>query len=203
MEILNLFPIAICYENIDRKFTKKELEFVKQCGIDCRKNAGNIRSKNSYVLEEKVFKNLKIKIQKYINEYIEKIICPNKKIECYITQSWLNYTKPSQYHHEHNHVNSYLSGVLYFNADEKFDKIVFHKNEYPLIRIPIKKYNLYNSETWFLENKTGLLLLFPSNLKHSVPFKQGKNTRISLSFNTFIKGQIGTEEHLTELKLNV
>jgi hypothetical protein len=31
--------------------------------------------------------------------------------------------------------------------------------------------------------------------------KQGTNTRISLSFNTFVKGKIGVKDKLTELIL--
>jgi hypothetical protein len=47
------------------------------------------------------------------------IICPKNNIELYITQSWLNYTEENQYHHRHEHPNSVVSGVLYFDSDKK------------------------------------------------------------------------------------
>jgi hypothetical protein len=43
--------------------------------------------------------------------------------------------------------------------------------------------------------------MFPSSTTHQVDVKKGKNTRISLAFNTFIKGTLGDNFSLTELKL--
>ena len=48
---------------------------------------------------------------------------------------------------------------------------------------------------------TGALVMFPSELQHMVEQKQGRNLRTSLSFNTFIKGDIGVNGELTELRL--
>ena len=49
---------------------------------------------------------------------------------------------------------------------------------------------------------TGDIFLFPSSLSHAVETKQGENTRISLSFNVFIKGTVGSNHDLTELILD-
>ena len=43
--------------------------------------------------------------------------------------------------------------------------------------------------------------MFPSSTTHKVEVKKGSNTRISLSFNTFYKGTIGSNKSLTELIL--
>ena len=53
-----------------------------------------------------------------------------------------------------------------------------------------------------LPMKKGELILFPSNLQHSVPANQSDEDRISLSFNTWIKGDIGDKEKLTYLPLD-
>jgi hypothetical protein len=45
----------------------------------------------------------------------------------------------------------------------------------------------------------GELLLFPSDLTHDVPTVTGDVERISISFNTFLVGKIGSNENLTEL----
>ena len=63
------------------------------------------------------------------------------------------------------------------------------------------KFNLWNSDTWFFSVKTGMLVMFPSSTIHQVETKKGKNTRISLAFNTFYKGMIGSNSALTELIL--
>ena len=62
-------------------------------------------------------------------------------------------------------------------------------------------YNIWNSETWWFALETGQLVMFPSSTTHQVETKQGDNTRISLAFNTFYKGTLGSNKDLTELIL--
>ena len=68
-------------------------------------------------------------------------------------------------------------------------------------KIDDAKFNLWNSKTWFFNVETGNLFLFPSSTIHQVDIKKGDNTRISLAFNTFYKGVVGSEDALTELIL--
>ena len=49
--------------------------------------------------------------------------------------------------------------------------------------------------------KKGDLILFPSNLSHSVPANQSDEERISLSFNTWCTGSLGDIRSLTYLPL--
>ena len=80
----------------------------------------NSTSIDNYILEQPIFKDLKNIFEQHLEEYLKKVICPvETNIEIYITQSWLNYTGINQYHHEHSHDNSFLSGVFYFKADKK------------------------------------------------------------------------------------
>ena len=202
--INSIFPTPIYVTKMERGFTKQELNFVNEQKRHCNKNKGNINTKDSYILNRKEFKNLKKFLDKCIKDYLNKIICPSKNIELYITQSWLNYTEENQYHHQHAHPNSVVSGVLYFDSDVENDKIIFsHPVPYTQIKPDIDKtkFNLWNSETWFFPVKTGDLFMFPSSTSHQVDTKKGNNTRISLAFNTFYKGNLGLELSLTELKL--
>ena len=202
--IHSIFPTPIYTTKIDRGFTKQELQFVKQQKKHCTNNQGNINTKDNYILNRKEFKNIKKFLDKHCKEYLETIICPKNNIELYITQSWLNYTEADQYHHKHAHPNSVVSGVLYFDSDVKKDKILFsHSKGYQQIT-PItdkEKFNLWNSGTWFFPVETGNLFMFPSSTTHQVETKQGNNTRISLAFNTFYKGSVGSNTELTELIL--
>jgi len=195
-----LFPTPVYINNIDRNFTEQELQFVNDQQNNCIKNEGNIHTEDSYVLDRKQFKNIKIFLENCCKDYLEKIICPENNIELYITQSWLNYTKENQYHHKHLHSNSIISGVLYFNCNN--DNIKFYNsNINHTIKPLIKKYNFWNSETWTFPTKTGELFMFPSSLNHGVDVKKGDNIRISLSFNTFYKGVLGSDTALTKLIL--
>jgi uncharacterized protein (TIGR02466 family) len=195
-----LFPTPVYINNIDRNFTEQELQFVNDQQNNCIKNEGNIHTEDSYVLDRKQFKNIKIFLENCCKDYLEKIICPENNIELYITQSWLNYTKENQYHHKHLHSNSIISGVLYFNCNN--DNIKFYNsNINHTIKPLIKKYNFWNSETWTFPAKTGELFMFPSSLNHGVDVKKGDNIRISLSFNTFYRGVLGSDTALTKLIL--
>ena len=200
--IESLFSIPIYMSNIDRPFTKQELQFVDNQKNKCNKNTGNIRSKDNYILNRKEFKNIKKFLDQCCKEYLEKIISPKNNIELYITQSWLNYTEENQHHHIHSHPNSIVSGVLYFDCDKENDKIKFtNPKDYQQIVPEIEKYNIWNSNTWWFVLETGQLVMFPSSTTHQVDTKKGTNTRISLAFNTFYKGTIGSNNNLTELIL--
>ena len=202
--IHNLFPTPIYTTKINRGFTKQELQFVKEQKKHCSKNAGNINTYDNYILNRKEFKNIKKFLDKHCKEYLDTVICPKNNLELYITQSWLNYTEANQYHHKHSHPNSVVSGVFYFDSDVKNDKIFFsHPTTYQQIRPETdkEKFNLWNSGTWFFPVETGNLFMFPSSTTHQVETKKGNNTRISLAFNTFYKGTIGSNPELTELIL--
>ena len=56
-------------------------------------------------------------------------------------------------------------------------------------------------ETFLLPCVSGELILFPSNLRHSVPVNHGEEERISLSFNTFSIDALGSKESLTHLDI--
>tara|TARA_R110000744_G_scaffold333068_2_gene438453 strand:+ start:489 stop:1100 length:612 start_codon:yes stop_codon:yes gene_type:complete len=199
--IHGLFSTPIYISKLERKFTDKENKFISESKIKVNKNLGNTTTNNNYILNTKPFNNLKKELDEIVKDYFDKVISSSNNIESYITQSWLNYTETNQYHHKHAHPNSIVSGIIYINADKKNDKIKFFKDNHSIIKPEIKDYNIWNSETWWFEVETGEIILFPSSLEHMVETKQGTNTRISLSFNTFVKGKIGSKKQLTELIL--
>jgi uncharacterized protein (TIGR02466 family) len=200
-EVASIFPTPIYISNLGRKITSQELKFVEKNKKDFHKNEGNIASNNNYILNEKPFAELKYQMELRIHDYFNKVICSSNNIKPYITQSWLNYTETNQYHHKHAHPNSLVSGVFYLNCNEKFDGIVFFKNNYNNIQPEQKSFNLWNSDSWHISVKTGDIIMFPSSLSHMVDTKQGDNTRVSLAFNVFVKGTLGNNKKLTELIL--
>ena len=123
----------------------------------------------------------------------------DEDIKIFITISWVNYTETGEYHHAHNHPNSVISGVYYIETDES-DTITFSApwtNKLTMYMSPIE-YNQWNSEEWWYPTRKNTLLLFPSKLVHRVNQVESDKTRISLAFNTFIKGKIGGS-NLSEL----
>tara|TARA_R100000657_G_C4646080_1_gene91133 strand:- start:209 stop:826 length:618 start_codon:yes stop_codon:yes gene_type:complete len=201
-ELQSIFPVPIYLTNIDRPFTKQELKFVYDQKKEVVANDGNTSSKDNYILNRKEFKNIKNFIQKCCEDYVKKIVSPKNDLQIYITQSWLNFTETNQFHHRHLHPNSVISGVLYFDCNSLYDKIIFvNPRSYEQIKPIVDKYNIWNSETWWYPVETGKLIMFPSSTSHQVDTKKGNNTRISLAFNTFYKGTVGSNSLLTELIL--
>lgn len=200
-EISGVFPVPIFHTELDREFTKKELNFCKNQINDANDNIGNNTSKNNYLLEEKELKEIKNFIEKNIKVYMDNIVCPADDTQVYITQSWINYNGQNQFHHEHAHPNSYISGILYIKADETIDSINFKNRQYSFIEPLIKNHNIWNSKDWWYPVKSKKLIIFPSSVTHNVFQKNDSNIRISLAFNTFVKGNIGSNVRLNELKL--
>ena len=201
MPLYRIFPRPIYLSKLERALTEEELKIINKYKKKTKKNVGNSRTIDNYVLERKPLQNLKKYLNKMVIDYFNKIVCTSNSIIPYITQSWINYTEENQFHHRHSHANSYVSGVFYINADKEVDKISFYKTNYPTIELHKTKYNIFNSNSWWYPMKTGDIILFPSTLIHGVDKKKGNNTRISLSFNVFIKGKIGDNSNLTELVL--
>ncbi len=200
-KIIDIFPTAVMKVKLNREITKEELHFVNKQESNCIENAGNYYSKNTFILNEIEMNNINNFCNEALQTYFEKIINPITKTNIRITQSWLNYTNTKQFHHEHNHPNSILSGVFYFSADENKDTICFRKEEYKQIQILFKGANDYNTYQTDIKVQSGDLVLFPSNILHFVPQVQTSKTRISLAFNSFISGEIGIPEALNYVKI--
>jgi len=199
-----LFPAPLYSANLESGLDPAEENEIKDIIKEgMYKNAGNSTSNNSYIFNTRLRK-LKEFCEKHINIYVEEVIYPKEELDLYITQSWLNITKPGGFHHAHSHSNSIISGVFYVATTEN-DKIKFHDENVKLkerIKIELKEYNVWNSSSWSFPVEKNILLLFPSWLTHSVDEnKNATEDRISISFNTFPKGTIGDKKSLTELIL--
>lgn len=200
-EIASIFPTPVYRCFFSRQFSIQEKTFFDKQLQDIERNIGNTVTKSSYVLNAKPLRHIKKELELRLQHYLNHVLNAEKDTKLYITQSWMNRTLPNEWHHEHTHPNSYVSGVLYLSADKNQDKIFFDSHRPPAIGPAIKDNNPWNSSAYWFPVETGNLLLFPSSLPHRVHHKQGHNERISLSFNTFLKGKLGSVSTLTALKL--
>jgi uncharacterized protein (TIGR02466 family) len=198
--IHGIFPTPLIFTNIEREFTKEELEFFDEQSKTTFKNEGNVTSLDNYLMRHDPMTTIKQEITSALQLYLDEVVKPKDDVKPYITQSWLNYTDENQYHHKHAHPNSFLSGVMYVNADPEKDKITFFNDSvYKQIKLFPKEWNLYNAESWYFTVKPGDIVIFPSSLIHMVEQKAGNNIRTSLAFNSFLRGAIGDKQSLTEL----
>ena len=200
MAIEGLFPIPLGFYNFNRPFINSEIEFISK--LKTKENLGNTRTIDSYILNNIELLEIKKFIEISLDNYIDETYRPKNSIKFKITQSWCNFTSTNEFHHRHTHQNSIVSGVLYIKADRLLDKIYFFNNHYKTFDIPGRDFNQYNSSSWWYDVEPGKLILFPSYLEHMVEIRPlSDDTRISLSFNSFITGDLGVEENLTSLSL--
>ena len=197
-----LFPTPVLFSELGRDFTKEELDLVdKHSKKDMtNRNVGNVTSNNNYILNEPEFADLKKFVTEVINKYVQRVYKPKYPAEAYVTQSWLNYTAKGEFHHKHEHPNSFISGVLYIHTDPVKDKITFHRSGYKQFQLATDTFDIYNSDSWWFNVKTGGIVMFPSSLTHHVEDVVADDVRISLAFNSFIKGTLGDNRSLTEFK---
>jgi len=194
-----LFPqFLFCRREPNADWTKPE--FVKDClSFDYRKNGSNWVTLQTYVLDLPEFKDLKDVIQEQLNNvFKDQYKLDGDKVQIYITQSWLNVSDSGESHNQHRHPNSVLSGVVYIKTNDD-DHITFVDNNFntrlnfgsegipPYQHVPVQ---------------SGDILIFDSQLAHMVNPDKRKHKRVSLAFNTFIKGTLGSYHGLDEVKIN-
>lgn len=205
--IQSVFPIPLGIYSLEKPLYKSELKYFNSLDVS-KKNVGNHISVAGHILEDKKMNRLKKFFIDSLKDYASHTYDFKDDVELYITQSWVNISKPEEYHHKHKHPNSMVSGVFYIDADDEKDIIQFWQcSESNISRgnaynFNFNDFNDFNSDVWWMPSITGRLYLFPSGLKHDVPVVKGRTKdRISLSFNTFLKGTLGSDFYKTELIL--
>ena len=204
-ELIELFPtpLSICSCPFDYSM---ELEWIKKQSF--RKAHKNIetgqclnrQSEDTFILDKPEMSRVRQFIEVKLKEFVSKIMGSDD--EMVITQSWLNRNSKGESHHIHKHPNSMFSGVWYPQIYESSPPIRFTKTEERDVGFHVKDVNMFNSQSFLLNLKMGDLIFFPSNLIHSVSPNYSDEERISLSFNTWPKGNLGNEKDLTYLPLD-
>ena len=207
-EIQNIFPISNPLYSAKRDFCidekeRKEIDAVIAEGMS--QDEGNTSSTNKFLLDSKL-SGLKSFCEKHIDNYVNQVLSPkNKSLDFYITQSWLNITKPEEHHEIHYHPNSIISGVYYITDDcEIIFSSPFVSMSHKTIIIESDKPNSWNTTNWNEHISVwegGTLILFPSYLMHRVPKNTSSSVRISIALNVFVRGDLGTINNSTFLRI--
>jgi len=117
--------------------------------------------------------------------------------ELYITQAWLNKMSDAGTISWHNHSNSLISAVYYFQTDDSTGPTIFQSTKNPLqlmIQTEIEKFTDYNCPEIAVNPTQDSLVLFPSYISHrSAPNRQGAE-RYTIAVNIMPK-TLGKENH--------
>lgn len=185
----SLFSVPIYQSKEPHNITEDELNFFKS--LDVKDHPCVSPSKDFNVLEHPELSSIKKYIKHHLDTYTHDVLKITKDLEFYFTESWANYMSPGGSHPLHTHPNSIVSGVFFVHGDPC--PIHFRNNEnFPFrgFEFDLTERNHLNSNFFEFLNYPGILLLFPSTTPHEVSINQSEFVRVSLSFNTFVKGQI-------------
>ncbi len=198
-EITPLFVTPVYKNKIGRSFTAEEISFIDSIN-SYKQGLGNVNSENKFILSAPAMQNLKKDIEDNIYTYVQEVMKLDH--EFYITNSWTNMTMLGQEHQLHNHSNSILSGVVYIKVNDSQPSITFNRLTPPfLLNMKPTEYNMFNSTEWTIPVEDGDILIFPSSCFHHVKVNETDNRRISIAFNTFVRGTIGSESSGADLIL--
>jgi uncharacterized protein (TIGR02466 family) len=162
-----------------------------------------LSSADKNVLHRPDFKNVHDIVMKEVDSYTREVLSVKKKIEFYITNSWVNIYRRGESAGPHVHNNSLISGVLYLKVNETSGDLVFHRDVLSLLPFPpaldldVDFFNLYNCKSWGHTPKTNDICLFPSVVMHSADANESDEERWCLAFNVFARGDIGSLHRLT------
>ena len=196
-ELISLFPIPllVCAYQWDYSEELKWIRSVESWREN--KDSYNRQSTDTFILDHPELKKIRTFIETKLNTFVSQTLGSEDRLA--ITQSWLNKNEKGESHHEHVHPNSMISGVWYPVIHDKLPPIQFRNRAQRDVELSTERDNTFNSPTFMLPLNPGELILFPSNLTHSVQPNPFDEERISLSFNTWVKGNIGKIASLTYL----
>ena len=99
---------------------------------------------------------------------------------------WMNVNGPGAYHTLHNHQDAMLSGVFYIDVPtDNMGDLQFYRGDEAQYHIPdnLSTYNTITSTMATYPPKPGMVVIFPSWVKHAVKQNRSDAERIAISFN--------------------
>ena len=187
-DILQLFFTPLLISKESYKISEKEMNFIQK--LKKTKYSERHLSESFSILNEKSLLSIKEFILKHIDYYAYEYLKINKSTKFYITKSWVTYSDTRESHPAHSNPNSVFSGVFYFKSARTPIKFSVDRKDF-LLTFQHDYTKVQNSNSFMVFPHSGMLVLFPSNLKHEVPPNESSDQRISLAFNTFAYGNIG------------
>jgi len=202
-EVKCLFSIPVYETKIDIKkpvlnnLIKTKLEFMEHVG-------NGHMSKEKNILNNSKYKSLKKIIENNASVYFHEVLQIKRDCKLYIKNSWITKHQTNDYTQIHHHANSIVSAILYLKNTQGTGDLILQRPENNNVlpgnfQFKHYSYNMLNAQAFTIEPSDGLLVIFPSHLKHSAKANLTNLDRYLLSCDFYIKGNIGVNGF--ELKL--
>ena len=208
MEVITLFPTTLYKNNIINDFTEDCIDNLKgEEYIRTTLDNGWITKKKDFHRDDK-YADLFGAIDYHVNYFAKEILKIKDDIDLVCMSSWVTMNSGSDYAQDHIHASSMISGVLYLDAPPGSAPINFHGDLYKkntfgtFFPIQYSEYNQFNSNTYRVDVESGIIVLFPSNLRHSVrPNSDSSIKRYAMSFDYIPVGVLNAGS--SKITLNV
>ena len=193
------YPIYLSQGN--KIVTEKELNILRKSNQKSFKKHSLLFSDDSHVLQNKELKNIEKILLDCFKDYVNDIL--QIKNQFYMCNSWSTLQKKGDFHSSHIHPNHIFSAVYYAKTPKS--SLTFYLERSKIqenfhFSYDIKKYNIYNSTSWFVEVNSGDVIIFPGHLKHESSVCKG-NERIIVGSSFFIKGKLGSTDTYNDINL--
>jgi|TARA_R110002167_G_scaffold226340_1_gene431497 uncharacterized protein (TIGR02466 family) len=200
--LLHVFPTSILLTKYPNSL-KDEFGYIQNLdytspNATLQNHNTNSKSVDTFILKHKALSNIKNFIYDSLKKYTIDVLASRQKL--IITQSWVNKNESGTGHPTHLHQNSIISGIFCFKQDSTMPSTQFYNRYIPSNILDPENYNSMNCGFISMPMVDGDLVLFPSDLMHSVHANQSTEARYSLSFNTF-SGELGHDGQLTYLNM--
>jgi len=200
--IFPLFPQTISISNVnnvDNKKIIKELKKLKWNKTDYSKDfkmqGDNFVSDSFNILPK--LKGLEEIFMEHLDLHIKNILRYGTGYK--IFTCWGTMTEPGASSRLHYHSNSWLSGIYYPVGDPDF-KVSFHDSRTEWFADIPEKYNTFNESYKEFTAKEGMLIIFPSSLRHQICPNNSKKIRYSIAFNVMPNGKFN---YTSDSQLNI
>lgn len=202
-KIIPFNALPILHQEINLTLNNEEKEFFQTLKFNGDSKGVQV-TENIFVLNNSKTVRLKNFFTQIAEEYKKQILGINNNI-C-LTSSWLAVNKTNCKHHEHRHMNAFITMVFYIKC-ESGDLIIklpksrleegFHFS-YDIIET-----NCFNTNTCELEVKTNSLVIFPGWFYHETKINQSSKDRIILGLNFMVDGQFGSYKNNDLIKFKL
>ena len=204
IEYIPLFPQLVTKTDTNPEFLEFRDKFIdyayelksKSPGIT-RSNKGGWHSSTS-ILDDEDFQDCVGFLEKYIGQTVHTLFKDTTKVK--VDGCWLNINNRESENIIHTHPGCHLSGCLWIKSTNDSGKLkIYSDNEF-------NHFNLHQSYTenvfqefycsprHFFKPIEGHMVMFPSDLKHSVYQNNDPYDRISLAFNITVQPPISEDD---------
>lgn len=194
MRVEKFFPTLIGFvknpnhNNIENNLVKKCYELKH----NIKSGGQNWLAKNTYntsytynLFNDENFKCLNDWVMQEIKNYTDNIGYENNLV---CDTAWFNIYEKYNYQEVHEHAPNSISAIYFLKANpDTCAKTYFYSNNFDGLEPKSNNNNIDTNHTISINPLSGLLILFRSNVKHSVEQQLSNDERITIAYNFKIK----------------